>query len=103
MMPFIAFRLIMRLQLLTVNRRMKNFSFALLLLSLTLSGCGQPGPLYLPGTKPPFYVPPEPEPEAKGEEAEQDKATEKDKDNKTDKEKSPEPSTPENKQPTTEQ
>jgi predicted small lipoprotein YifL len=24
-----------------------------------LSACGQPGPLYLPGTKPPFYVPPE--------------------------------------------
>jgi predicted small lipoprotein YifL len=51
---------------------MKNFSFALLLLGLMLSGCGQPGPLYLPGTKPPFYVPPEPEPEAKGKEADKD-------------------------------
>lgn len=30
----------------------------LILLSLGLSACGQPGPLYLPGTTPPFYVPP---------------------------------------------
>jgi predicted small lipoprotein YifL len=27
-----------------------------------LTGCGQMGPLYLPGTKPAIYVPPEPEP-----------------------------------------
>jgi predicted small lipoprotein YifL len=31
----------------------------------TLTGCGQIGPLYLPGTKPAIYVPPEPEPESK--------------------------------------
>jgi predicted small lipoprotein YifL len=29
------------------------------LLFTALSACGQPGPLYLPGTTPPFYVPPE--------------------------------------------
>jgi predicted small lipoprotein YifL len=28
-----------------------------------LTGCGQPGPLYLPGTTPPIHVEPEPEPE----------------------------------------
>lgn len=32
----------------------------LLFLSITalLTACGQTGPLYLPGTKPPIYVPP---------------------------------------------
>jgi predicted small lipoprotein YifL len=29
---------------------------------LMLSACGQPGPLYLPSSKPPIYVQPEPEP-----------------------------------------
>jgi len=28
-----------------------------------LAGCGQPGPLYLPGTTPPIHVEPEPAPE----------------------------------------
>jgi predicted small lipoprotein YifL len=28
-----------------------------------LTGCGQPGPLYLPGTAPPIHVEPEPKPE----------------------------------------
>jgi len=32
-----------------------------------LTGCGQPGPLYLPGTTPPIHVEPEPEPESKPE------------------------------------
>ncbi|MFA5922550.1 MAG: lipoprotein [Methylococcaceae bacterium] len=32
-----------------------------------LTGCGQPGPLYLPGTTPPIHVEPEPEPEAEAE------------------------------------
>jgi predicted small lipoprotein YifL len=106
----------MRLQLLTINRRMKDFSFILLLLSLTLSGCGQPGPLYLPGTKPPFYVPPEEvtEPEAKKQEAEKAKETDKDKGQSKDegqdkvdapdKEESPKPQpVPLNKQPETNQ
>jgi predicted small lipoprotein YifL len=30
-----------------------------------LTGCGQLGPLYLPGTAPPIYVPPEPKAEPK--------------------------------------
>lgn len=39
-----------------------------------LTGCGQPGPLYLPGTAPPIHVEPEPEPEPKPEpEAEPEK------------------------------
>ena len=29
---------------------------------LTLTACGQTGPLYLPGSKPPIYVPNEPKP-----------------------------------------
>jgi len=33
----------------------------------TLTGCGQIGPLYLPGTKPAIYVPPEPESKPKPE------------------------------------
>jgi predicted small lipoprotein YifL len=32
-----------------------------------LTGCGQIGPLYLPGTAPPIYVPPEPKAEPKPE------------------------------------
>ncbi|MDD5460281.1 MAG: lipoprotein [Methylococcales bacterium] len=28
-----------------------------------LTACGQPGPLYLPGTAPPIHVEPEPKPE----------------------------------------
>jgi predicted small lipoprotein YifL len=30
---------------------------------LTLTACGQPGPLYLPDQKPPIQTAPEPEPE----------------------------------------
>ena len=45
---------------------MKTSQLILLLTVLpTLTGCGQPGPLYLPGTKPAVYVPPEPAPESK--------------------------------------
>ena len=36
-----------------------NLFLATFLLSFTLSGCGQPGPLYLPTDKPPIYVAPE--------------------------------------------
>lgn len=43
---------------------MKNYSLFLLLLT-ALTGCGQLGPLYLPGTPPPIHVEPEPKPEAK--------------------------------------
>jgi predicted small lipoprotein YifL len=43
---------------------MKNYSLFLLLLT-ALTGCGQVGPLYLPGTPPPIHVEPEPQPEAK--------------------------------------
>ena len=98
---------------------MKDFSFTLLLLSLMQSGCGQPGPLYLPGTKPPFYVPPEPEPEPEAKAKETDKANEADKDknkeqgqdkvntpdeNATEKEESPKSQpVPENKEPAKEQ
>jgi len=32
-----------------------------------LTGCGQIGPLYLPGTAPPIHVEPEPKPEPKPE------------------------------------
>jgi predicted small lipoprotein YifL len=35
----------------------------LLLLATVITGCGQPGPLYLPTEKPPIHVEPEPEPE----------------------------------------
>ena len=37
------------------------------LLCLMSTGCGQTGPLYLPGQKPPIYVPPEPIPEPEDE------------------------------------
>jgi predicted small lipoprotein YifL len=40
---------------------MKNTGFALYFVLSLLSGCGQPGPLYLPTSKPPMYVEPEPE------------------------------------------
>jgi predicted small lipoprotein YifL len=40
---------------------MKDYSFTLVLLSLILSACGQPGPLYLPTDKPPIYAEPDPE------------------------------------------
>jgi predicted small lipoprotein YifL len=43
---------------------MKNYSLFLLLLT-ALTGCGQVGPLYLPGTPPPIHVEPESQPEAK--------------------------------------
>lgn len=43
---------------------MKHIRFALLL-SFLVSGCGQPGPLYLPTSKPPVYVEPDSVPEAK--------------------------------------
>lgn len=54
---------------------MKDTGFVLLLLGLTLAGCGQPGPLYLPSAKPPIYVEPEPETESNKEPK---KETEKD-------------------------
>jgi predicted small lipoprotein YifL len=44
---------------------MKNTGFALYLLCSLLYGCGQPGPLYLPTSKPPIYVEPDAEPETK--------------------------------------
>jgi predicted small lipoprotein YifL len=37
--------------------------FLLLAACSALAGCGQPGPLYLPGTTPPIHVEPEPAPE----------------------------------------
>jgi predicted small lipoprotein YifL len=37
--------------------------FLILLLSWLAAGCGQPGPLYLPGSKAPVHVEPEPKPE----------------------------------------
>ncbi|WP_174627358.1 LPS translocon maturation chaperone LptM [Candidatus Methylobacter favarea] len=39
--------------------------FIFLLLGSVLPGCGQPGPLYLPDSRPPIHVEPEPEPEKK--------------------------------------
>jgi predicted small lipoprotein YifL len=45
---------------------MKNTGFALYFVLSLLSGCGQPGSLYLPTSKPPMYVEPEAEPETKG-------------------------------------
>jgi predicted small lipoprotein YifL len=55
---------------------MKNLYLPWLLLTLTLSACGQPGALYLPGQKPPFYVEPNsPEPEAKDKENKTDAPT----------------------------
>jgi predicted small lipoprotein YifL len=36
-----------------------------LLLNAALAGCGQPGPLYLPGQKAPIHVEPEPAPKPK--------------------------------------
>jgi predicted small lipoprotein YifL len=35
---------------------------------VVLSGCGQPGPLYLPKDQPPVYAKPEPKVEGKNEE-----------------------------------
>ncbi|MEQ1738648.1 MAG: lipoprotein [Methyloglobulus sp.] len=67
---------------------MKDYSFTLVLLSLMLSACGQPGPLYLPTDKPPVYV--EPDPETKDIEPKQATKPEP-------------PPQPEIKQPTTEQ
>lgn len=37
------------------------------LFCLVVTGCGQTGPLYLPGQKPPVYVHPEPIPEPEDE------------------------------------
>jgi predicted small lipoprotein YifL len=44
---------------------MKDHSYPLFLFCLLIAGCGQPGPLYLPTSKPPMYVEPEAEPETK--------------------------------------
>jgi predicted small lipoprotein YifL len=41
--------------------------FLFLSLWSALTGCGQPGPLYLPGTTPPIHVEPEPEPKSEPE------------------------------------
>jgi predicted small lipoprotein YifL len=44
---------------------MTNFRlFLILLLGWLMTGCGQPGPLYLPGSKAPIHVEPEPKPES---------------------------------------
>jgi predicted small lipoprotein YifL len=40
---------------------MRNTCFAVYLFCALLSGCGQPGPLYLPTDKPPIYAEPDPE------------------------------------------
>ncbi len=47
-----------------INRRaMKHYKLLLLIqLATVLTGCGQPGPLYLPGQAPPIHVEPEPAP-----------------------------------------
>lgn len=67
-MPFVGFRLIIAANYGSfLILLMKDTGFVLLLLGLTLSGCGQPGPLYLPTAKPPIYVEPEPEAESKKE------------------------------------
>jgi predicted small lipoprotein YifL len=50
---------------------MKDYSFALFLVCLMVSACGQPGPLYLPTDKPPIYVEPDAETETKGAEPKQ--------------------------------
>ena len=43
---------------------MKPYKLLLLvLLNSVVAGCGQPGPLYLPGKAAPIYVAPEPAPE----------------------------------------
>jgi predicted small lipoprotein YifL len=45
---------------------MKTSQFFLFLVACSaLTGCGQIGPLYLPGTAAPIYVPPEPKTEPK--------------------------------------
>jgi predicted small lipoprotein YifL len=44
---------------------MKDYRYPLFLVCLLLSGCGQPGPLYLPTNKPPVYVEPDAELETK--------------------------------------
>jgi predicted small lipoprotein YifL len=41
--------------------------FLFLAMISALTGCGQPGPLYLPGTAPPIHVEPEPKPEPTSE------------------------------------
>jgi len=41
--------------------------FLFLAACFALIGCGQPGPLYLPGTAPPIHVEPEPKPEPEAE------------------------------------
>jgi len=47
---------------------MKSYQLLLLLLiNPVLSGCGQSGPLYLPGQVPPIHVQPEVKPEPKPE------------------------------------
>ena len=46
---------------------MKYSYLALFLIGSILTGCGQPGPLYLPTDKPPIYVEPDEKPEAKEE------------------------------------
>lgn len=75
----------------------KPVHVGVLLGACLMSACGQPGPLYLPGTKPPFYVPTEPEPE-------KTKASEQDKTNGTDQDQSSEsPPVPEKQEPAKEQ
>jgi len=45
---------------------MKPYKLLLLLLAVSgLAGCGQPGPLYLPGHAAPIHVEPEPAPKPK--------------------------------------
>jgi predicted small lipoprotein YifL len=55
---------------------MKYLSFTLLSFCLLVSGCGQPGPLYLPTDKPPIYVEPDSEPETKESEPKLEKPKE---------------------------
>jgi len=49
---------------------------------LMLSACGQPGPLYLPSSKPPIYVEPEPVPEPEPKEIDKNSEPTQQPDNK---------------------
>jgi predicted small lipoprotein YifL len=49
---------------------------------LMLSACGQPGPLYLPSSKPPIYVQPEPIPEPEAKEIDKNSEAKQQPDNK---------------------
>ena len=46
---------------------MKSNCWPCAMLILIISGCGQPGPLYLPKDKPPVYVAPDPKTESSPE------------------------------------